>query len=71
MRLVIYFDKHALRAYDWAKRHLGLSDHSISKFMGPVDRLRQWRHRAEHHGPPSPPRPRTAATDPDPGLSPL
>jgi len=44
--VVIYVDKHALRTYDWAKRHLGLSDRSISKFLGPVDRLRLWRHRS-------------------------
>lgn len=48
--VVIYFDKHALRAYDWAKRHLGLSDRSISRFLGPVDRLRLRRHRAGRHG---------------------
>jgi len=54
--LVIFADKHVLRAYDWAKRHLGLSDRSVSRFMGPFDRLRLRRHNDGHPGTPSPDR---------------
>ena len=43
--VVIYLDKHALRTYDWAKRHLGLSDRAASKLFGPVERVRLWRRR--------------------------
>ncbi len=45
--VVIYLDKHALRTYDWAKRHLGLSDRAASKLFGPVERVRLWRRRNE------------------------
>ena len=38
--LVIYLDKQALRAYDWSKRHLGVSDSSVSGLLRKLDRLR-------------------------------
>ena len=30
-----------LRAYDWAKRHLGISDETASKVLGYRDRFRE------------------------------
>lgn len=39
--IVIYADKQMLRAYDWAKRHLGISDQTASKIFGYRDKL--WR----------------------------
>jgi Rps23 Pro-64 3,4-dihydroxylase Tpa1-like proline 4-hydroxylase len=38
--LVIYLDKEALRGYDWAKRKLGLSDHTAGKLLDFAERLR-------------------------------
>ena len=40
----IYADTQMLRAYDWAKRHLGLSDQTASKVLGFRDRLRRKGH---------------------------
>ena len=39
--IMIYADKQMLRVYDWAKRHLGLSDQTASKILGYRDRLRR------------------------------
>ncbi len=39
--LSIYADTQMLRAYDWAKRHLGISDQSASKVLRFGDRLRR------------------------------
>ena len=39
--LLIFADKHTLRAYDWAKRHLGISDQLASKLLGYRDRFRR------------------------------
>jgi hypothetical protein len=39
--VLIYADTQMLRAYDWAKRRLGLSDQVASKFLGYRDRLRR------------------------------
>ena len=39
--LLIFADKHMLRTYDWAKRHLGLSDQFASKFLRYRDRTRR------------------------------
>ena len=39
--IMIYADKPMLRAYDWAKRNLGLSDQTASKILGFRDRLRR------------------------------
>lgn len=39
--VVIYLDKEVLRAYDWAKRRLGLSDHSAGKLLSRIERLRR------------------------------
>lgn len=39
----IYADKQALRAYDWAKRHLGISDQTASRLLGYRDRIRRRR----------------------------
>jgi hypothetical protein len=39
--VLIYADKQLLRAYDWAKRHLGLSDQVASKALAFRDRLRR------------------------------
>jgi hypothetical protein len=33
-----------LRAYDWAKRHLGISDELASKLLGYRDRIRRKSH---------------------------
>ena len=41
----IYADKQMLRAYDWAKRHLGISDQTASKMLGFRDRLRRKSHK--------------------------
>jgi len=32
--VLIYLDKQAVRAYDWIKRRVGLSDHLMGKFLG-------------------------------------
>jgi len=37
--ILIYADKQMLRGYDWAKRHLGLSDQTGSKILSFRDRL--------------------------------
>ena len=42
--IVIYADTQMLRAYDWAKRHLGISDQTASKILGFRDRLRRKGH---------------------------
>lgn len=43
-RFVIFVDTRLLRAYDFAKRHLGLSDQSVSKLLHGVERVRtRWR----------------------------
>jgi len=39
--LIIFADKQMLRAYDWAKRHLGISDKLASRMFGYRDRLRR------------------------------
>jgi Rps23 Pro-64 3,4-dihydroxylase Tpa1-like proline 4-hydroxylase len=39
--ILIYADKHILRTYDWAKRKLGLSDHTASTLLRYRDRLRR------------------------------
>jgi hypothetical protein len=39
--ILIYADKQMLRAYDWAKRRLGISDHAASKLLGLRDRVRR------------------------------
>ena len=39
--ILIYADKQMLRAYDWAKRHLGISDELASKLLGYRDRVRR------------------------------
>jgi hypothetical protein len=39
--LLIFGDKQMLRAYDWAKRHLGLSDDLASKLLGYRNRRRR------------------------------
>jgi hypothetical protein len=38
---LIFADKHILRGYDWAKRHLGLSDELASKALGYRARVRR------------------------------
>ncbi|MGD0881944.1 MAG: 2OG-Fe(II) oxygenase [Acidimicrobiales bacterium] len=38
---VIWADKQALRSYDWAKRHLGLSDEFAQKVLTVTDRFRK------------------------------
>jgi hypothetical protein len=42
--IVIYADTQMLRAYDWAKRHLGISDQTASKILGFRDRFRHKGH---------------------------
>jgi hypothetical protein len=37
--IFIYTDTQMLRAYDWAKRHLGITDQTASKILGYRDRL--------------------------------
>ena len=39
--ILIYADKQALRTYDWAKRHLGISDQTASRLLGYRDRIRR------------------------------
>ncbi len=39
--VMIYADTKMLRAYDWAKRHLGISDQTAGKILGFGDRLRR------------------------------
>lgn len=39
--ILIFADKQMLRAYDWAKRHLGISDELASKLLGYRDRIRR------------------------------
>jgi Rps23 Pro-64 3,4-dihydroxylase Tpa1-like proline 4-hydroxylase len=39
--IAIYADTKMLRAYDWAKRHLGVSDQMASKILGYGDRIRR------------------------------
>jgi len=39
--ILIYGDKQMLRAYDWAKRRLGISDRVVSKLLGYRDRVRR------------------------------
>jgi Rps23 Pro-64 3,4-dihydroxylase Tpa1-like proline 4-hydroxylase len=39
--LFICADKQMLRVYDWAKRHLGISDELASKLLGYRDRIRR------------------------------
>jgi hypothetical protein len=39
--LVIFADTQMIRAYDWGKRHLGISDQTASKILGFRDRFRR------------------------------
>lgn len=39
--VLIYADKQVLRAYDWAKRRLGLSDDAAFRLLDRLDRLRR------------------------------
>ena len=39
--VAIWADKLALRSYDWAKRHLGLSDDFAQKVLAVTDRVRR------------------------------
>lgn len=39
--LMIYADKQMLRTYDWAKRHLGVSDQTASRMLGRLERFRR------------------------------
>lgn len=39
--ILIFADKQMLRAYDWTKRHLGISDQWASKILGFRDRIRR------------------------------
>ncbi len=39
--ILIYADTRMLRAYDWAKRHLGVSDQTGSKILAFRDRFRR------------------------------
>jgi hypothetical protein len=39
--ILIYADTRMLRAYDWTKRHLGVSDQTASKILGFRDRFRR------------------------------
>ncbi len=39
--VLIYADKQLLRAYDWAKRHLGLTDQTASRLLAFRDRIRR------------------------------
>ena len=41
--VAIYADKQLLRAYDWTKRHLGISDETAKKFLQRVEGLRRKR----------------------------
>ena len=47
---IIYLDKQALRAFDWARRHLGVSGHAAERLLGGVERLTSWRHRKRDAG---------------------
>lgn len=47
--ILIFADTQMLRAYDWAKRHLGISDHTASRLLGLRERRR--RKTAEEKGP--------------------
>ena len=42
-RVLIYADKQALKAFDWAKRRFNLSNNFASKLLGAVDKLRRKR----------------------------
>jgi Rps23 Pro-64 3,4-dihydroxylase Tpa1-like proline 4-hydroxylase len=42
--VVIYLDKQALRVYDWTKRHLGMSDASVTKILRTFEHLRRKKH---------------------------
>jgi hypothetical protein len=42
---MIFADTQMLRAYDWAKRRLGVSDRTASKILSYRDRLRRKGHR--------------------------
>jgi hypothetical protein len=39
--ILIFADKEILRAYDWVKRHLGISDQFASKLLSSRDRRRR------------------------------
>jgi len=39
--IAIFADTQMLRTYDWAKRHLGISDQTASKLLGLRDRIRK------------------------------
>ena len=39
--LWIYADKQMLRTYDWAKRHMGLTDQRVSKLLAYLERFRR------------------------------
>jgi 2OG-Fe(II) oxygenase superfamily len=39
--LIIALDKYVLRAYDWSKRHLGISDSLIEPFLRRAERFRR------------------------------
>lgn len=39
-KILIFADKQALRGFDWAKRHLGLSNDVATRLLGFVERLR-------------------------------
>lgn len=39
--ILIFADTQMLRAYDWGKRHLGISDQAASKLLGYRDRVRR------------------------------
>jgi len=43
--VLIYADKQVLRAYDWVKRRLGMSDQAAFKLLERLDRFRQRNHR--------------------------
>jgi len=44
--ILIFADTQMLRAYDWGKRHLGISDQAASKLLGYRDRVRR-KHRRQ------------------------
>ena len=39
--IMIYADKQMLRAFDWTKRHLGVSDQTASRLLAARDRIRR------------------------------
>jgi hypothetical protein len=41
--VIIWMDKFLLRTYDWAKRHLGLSDQAAQRLLGFTDRIKRKR----------------------------